>query len=187
VLYQSDDDFWLPEHAETMLTLLERHALVFGTTFFVDDPAQAVAVLLAPLDPAVADAREVIVLDRAAIRLCATAHTMRLYRSLATGWNRVDRRFRVYPEFSAELFDAAAGSVAVSYRPTAVHFSSKTRTEMQPNERRDELASWRARLADPVFRASFVEGHLTAVLSRNATLEATRRKLKRVAAARATQ
>ena len=61
--------------------------------------------------------------------------------------------------------------MAVAYRPTAVHFPSKPRLGLDPEERASEIGRWSAAVRDPSTRIELAEGQLAEQLAEQARLE----------------
>ncbi len=145
VCYLSDDDLWLPDHVERLLTALPRveFAHCLPTAVRPDASLHAWAA-----DLALASARERVLGDDTLVPLSCVAHTLAAYRRLPFGWRTTpegrptDRH--MWQQFLAQPWVRAASSAA----PTCLHFASPERSGWSGERRAAELAEWDARIRD---------------------------------------
>ena len=176
ILYLSDDDLWLPDHAERLLGLLEAadfaHAL--STWLLPDGTAQATVLdLSAPFH------RRAVLEGRQTPSLSVTGHTLDAYRRLANGWRTTPddvstdswmwRRFLV-----EDWVRAASGRV-----PTVVHLPSPPRRDWPLERRLDELERYERAIADPGWRARHAEAVLEKIVEEDAWFWAQADSLER--------
>jgi GalNAc5-diNAcBac-PP-undecaprenol beta-1,3-glucosyltransferase len=157
VLYCSDDDLWLPDHAERLLPLLGEadfaHAL--STWINVDGVVQATFI-----DLATPHGRAAVLDGRRTPGLTVGAHTMDAYRRLPFGWRTTPAGAatdsHMWRQFLAEDWvRAASGRV-----PTVVHLPTPQRRSWTAEQRLAELGRYAAAIADPAWRLAHVEALL---------------------------
>lgn len=165
VLYLSDDDLWLPDHAERLLGLLETadfaHAL--STWLLPDGTAQATV-----LDLSVPFHREAVIEGRQTPSLSVTGHTLDAYRRLPHGWRTTPEDVHtdswMWRQFLAEDWvRAASGRV-----PTVVHLPSPARRDWPLEKRLEELERYERAIADPGWRVGYVEAVLEKIVEEDA-------------------
>jgi glycosyltransferase involved in cell wall biosynthesis len=154
VLYCSDDDLWLPDHAERLLPMLERadfaHAL--STWINVDGVVQATFV-----DAAAPYGRESILAGRQTPSLTVGAHRMDAYRRLPHGWRTTPAgistdQYMWWQFLEQPWVRAASGRV-----PTVIHLPTPQRRDWTPAQRLEELRRYAAVIGDPAWRLDHVE------------------------------
>ena len=176
VLYLSDDDLWLPDHAERLLGLLETadfaHAL--STWLLPDGTAQATV-----LDLSVPFHREAVIEGRQTPSLSVTGHTLDAYRRLPHGWRTTPEDVHtdswMWRQFLAEDWvRAASGRV-----PTVVHLPSPARRDWPLEQRLEELERYERAIADPGWRVGYVEAVLEKIVEEDAWFWAQADSLQR--------
>lgn len=132
ICYLCDDDLWLPDHLETMLTLLcgdflahtyPTHVATNGLVGHFKGSAQE------------------MLSGNNHVPLSAMGHTIAAYRALPVGWSPAP------PDIYSDLymwkkFLLNGGRLEASRVPTVVHFPSVHRVGWSQDKRRDELEQW---------------------------------------------
>jgi glycosyltransferase involved in cell wall biosynthesis len=142
VLYLSDDDLWLPHHAEVMLDLLTQ-----------DDIACAMCVQVQPngmLVPRRNDLsepgnREQLLQGGRSIPLSCAGHTLAAYRNLPFGWRTTPEGIATDKYMWQQFLSDPACRAAGSKRLTVITLLSLVRTHMSARERLDEMQGWWSR------------------------------------------
>jgi glycosyltransferase involved in cell wall biosynthesis len=151
ILYLSDDDLWLADHAEVLCRALEEAEFVASFPLAAN-PGQA--KLKVPHDLALPHWRKNLLAERPTISLSVVGHTRTLYLGLDTGWRRDDPDYKaVWREFALRT-----KRMATVPRLTAVVLPSTKRTEMSEEERVAELARVAQLVQDPAGRLQLLEG-----------------------------
>lgn len=152
VCYLADDDLWLPRHLEQMVALLEDAD--FGSALAVFDMVGWVRTI--PGDLAEPRFRARLLADPPAnfIGLSQGAHSLEAYRRLPTGWCPapvgLPTDLHMWRQFLADERIRAATAQEV----TVLTFPSPRRPTMTMAARREELAGYRERIADPAGRSA---------------------------------
>lgn len=132
VCYLADDDLWLPDHLETMLSLISGDFLAHTYPSYVDGNGS-----IGSFRGSAKDMME----GRNHIPLSTMGHTMAAYRALPVGWSPAP--LNVYTDLNMwKKFLSAGFQIVPSQIPTVVHFPSPKRTGWSPDMRRDELVKW---------------------------------------------
>jgi GalNAc5-diNAcBac-PP-undecaprenol beta-1,3-glucosyltransferase len=133
ILYLSDDDLWLPDHAELLCTALETAEFVASFPFGV---TLAGVRLKVPHDLARPHWQRHLQDGRSMISLSAVGHSRALYSQLETGWRRDDSNY------SAVWRDFALHTVRMATVPklTSIILPDSKRRRMSPEERLRETA-----------------------------------------------
>jgi len=153
VTYLCDDDLFLPHHLEVVVEALESVDLVHGMGVRVS-PGGGFDLEWSDLGLESQRARELG--GTSLVGLSGTAHTMAAYRRLPHGWRSTPPgRFTDHYMYEQFLSDPAC-TVSSLGALTALRFPDSVRREMSTAERRDELAHWSARIADPAGCADVV-------------------------------
>ncbi|MGQ0615020.1 MAG: glycosyltransferase family 2 protein [Planctomycetaceae bacterium] len=152
VCYLSDDDLWLPDHVERLLTALPRVEFAHCLPAAVRPDATLHAWAA---DLSLASAREQVLGNDTLVPLSCVAHTLDAYRRLPFGWrttpdDRPTDRF-MWHQFLEQTWVRAASSAA----PTCLHFASPERLGWSGERRAAELAEWDARIRDARWRKRF--------------------------------
>jgi hypothetical protein len=181
--YLCDDDLLLPEHVESMASLLEDADLAHSRNGLLDDDGAWNPI---PADLGSQHCREwVLRPNRNVVSLTGTAHTIAAYRRLPHGWRTTPPGrwpdHYMWQQFLAEPWVRAVTATCV----TAVQLPShrEGRAARPPERRRAELAALRDSLATAEGRARFEEAALRATLARAAEEYLQRDELAEHAAA----
>jgi hypothetical protein len=169
VLYLSDDDLWLPEHAARMVGLLESGADAAGARFVsVSETGQ---LALCSVDLAAGPHRDLMLGDFNRVGLSGMAHTADAYRRLPHGWRTTPRGtptdLHMWRQFIGEPWVTFASAPAV----TVLNFPSIQRADQGDEERAAELRRYEAVTRDPVARGEFFEQLLIDEFPRASWLE----------------
>jgi GalNAc5-diNAcBac-PP-undecaprenol beta-1,3-glucosyltransferase len=176
VLYLSDDDLWLEDHAAHMLELLAQadfaHAL--SCWFKADGGADATVIDLA--DPA---HRAAVLAGDKTPSLSVGGHTMEAYRRLPEGWRTTPEGIHtdswMWRQFLAEEWVRAVSGT----RPTVVHLPSAGRPGWSEAQRIEELERYERAVAAPEWRRRHAEALLDALLGQVGWYEGETAALKR--------
>jgi glycosyltransferase involved in cell wall biosynthesis len=176
VLYLSDDDLWLPDHAAHMLELLAgaefAHAL--SCWFKADGSADATVIDLA--DP---PHRAAVLAGDKTPSLSVGGHTMDAYRRLPEGWRTTPEGIHtdswMWRQFLAEVWVRAASGT----RPTVIHLPAAGRPGWSEERRIEEIARYEREAADPTFRRAHAEALVHALLGQLGWFEGEAAALKR--------
>jgi hypothetical protein len=154
VCYLSDDDLWLPDHVETMLTLLEHCDFGNALPLYLHR-RQGLSSLTINLENDYF--RRLILAGTNRIPLSCAAHTLDMYRKLPHGWRTtpagIPTDLYMWQQF---LADPGCRARSAS-RPTVLCFPASTRKTMTAVERAEELAEWSARIAGPALTTQALE------------------------------
>jgi hypothetical protein len=132
VCYLSDDDLWLPDHLETILSIIPENGLAH---------TYPTAVLSNGASVPFKGSAEDILDGRNHVPFSAMGHTMGAYRALPIGWSPTPRE--VYTDLHMwRKFLLAGFSMKSSPIPTVVHFPSPHRTSWSQDKRKNELSRW---------------------------------------------
>jgi GalNAc5-diNAcBac-PP-undecaprenol beta-1,3-glucosyltransferase len=144
VCYLSDDDLWLPDHVETILSLLETCDFANALPLYWD---REHGLGSWTVDLTADYFRQLILSGTNRIPLSCAAHTVAMYRRLPHGW-RTTPAGTPTDLYMWQQFLADPGCRARSAaRPTVLCFPAPTRKSMSAAERAQELAEWSGRLA----------------------------------------
>lgn len=168
VLYLADDDLWLPEHAETMLALLEGADFACSTYLRVHPDG---GFDLRPAD-LTADQRG------PPVPLSCAAHTLVAYRNLPFGWRTTPPSIPTDRYMWAQFLAQGDCRAVASDRVTVLHLPSPKRRHMTPAERVEELGGWWQRIRDPAARANLYSTLLHTVSRELVRSKATQARLK---------
>ena len=154
VLYCSDDDLWLPDHAERLLALLEHaefaHAL--STWFNVDGAVQATF-----MDASTPFGRAALRSGRQTPSLTVGGHRMDAYRRLPHGWRTTPKGISTDQYMWWQFLDEPWVRAASGRVPTVVHLPTPQRRDWTAAQRLAELRGYAERIADPAWRLDYVE------------------------------
>jgi hypothetical protein len=171
VLYLSDDDLWLDDHAEHLLGLLERADFANALSCWLRPDGTAQATLLDMAEPF---GRAAVLAGDETPSLTVVGHTLDAYRRLPEGW-------RVTPEdvhtdswmwrqfLGCDWVRAASGAL-----PTVVHLPSPLRGDWTLEERMAELERYEKLSLRPGWRREHAEAVLVAVVREGAWLAGDR-------------
>jgi GalNAc5-diNAcBac-PP-undecaprenol beta-1,3-glucosyltransferase len=184
VLYLSDDDLWLPEHAETLVAALATADFVGGTAAVV----QAQGLALTPAhDLSRSDFRPLLLSPSRvwnAIPLSAAGHSRAAYLRSGARWSPAPSTVWTDLHFYRGLLADERISATSSDAVTCLHFAASQRDGMTSIERIAELERWSLRLEDAgelttlrrefdsARRARAVEGELRAAEAHRALTDA---------------
>jgi GalNAc5-diNAcBac-PP-undecaprenol beta-1,3-glucosyltransferase len=150
ILYLSDDDIWLPDHAALLCAALEEADFVASLGFGV---GRDNVRLKAPHDLANPRWRMHLVEERSMLSLSLIGHSRALYSRLETGWRRDDTYYRgVWRDFALH-----AERMATVPRVTAVVIPDLQRADMSDSDRLAELAELAELVSDPAGRLELLE------------------------------
>jgi hypothetical protein len=174
VCYLSDDDFWLPDHVETMQELL-READFAHVLPLVIFPGGVLKTLV--VDLAHAEDRDLILRSWNRIPLPCSGHTLELYRRLPHGWRTTPPGIPTDHYMFQQILSVPGIRAASGMKPTVIHLSSSKRKGVAIEDRLVELDAWVERLATPEGRAGFTEEVLEEVARDRANLDRQTRAL----------
>jgi hypothetical protein len=146
VLYLSDDDLWLPHHAEVMLDLLAQV-----------DIAAAMCIQVQPdgtlwprrNDFAQPHQLEALLAGGRSIPLSCAAHTLAAYRRLPFGWRTTPEGIATDKYMWQQFLNDPKCRAVGSKELTVISFPSLVRAHMSERERLRELQGWWNRLSNP--------------------------------------
>ena len=170
VCYLPDDDLWLPDHIETVHSLLQQADFAHTLPIWVG-PNGSVGTW--NVDLAAPFFRQMLQSGANRVPFGCGAHTLAMYRQLpgwrtaAPGLLRDLTDLSMWQQFLAHPACRIVGSV----RPTAVTFPNPQRRDWSLEERVEELARWTRRLADPSGREGFLMEVLASEAHEGALLE----------------
>jgi len=184
VLYLSDDDLWLPDHAETLVALLETVDFAGGTAAVVGEHGLA---LTPAHDLSRSDFRPLMLSSSRvwnAIPLSVAGHSRAAYLRSESRWTPAPDDIWTDLHFYRGLLADERISAASVDEVTCLHFAASERAGMTSTERAVELEAWSTRLEDPgglealrlqfdsARRARAVDGELRAAEAHRALTEA---------------
>jgi glycosyltransferase involved in cell wall biosynthesis len=151
VCYLGDDDLMLPDHVETMVDLLSDADFAHPSPLMIRADGQ---LWPHPID---LQRPECIAWQlqpqRNAISLTGVAHRVEAYKRLPFGW-RAAPAGRYSDHFMWEQwFRNSSIRFVTGDRLTVLKLDSSDRKTMTPEQRRREIAEWKARADDPTFSA----------------------------------
>ncbi len=151
VCHLDDDDLWLPDHVETMLSLLANADLAVTLPVLV---LPGDVLCPSPVDLANPVHRTLFTHPRSLFASSPTfvGYRAARYRQLAVGWSPPPIGGASDKYVWAQLLALPACRAVSTFRPTAIGFPSPVRAGVSPTERVEEQRRWAARLADPVQR-----------------------------------
>jgi glycosyltransferase involved in cell wall biosynthesis len=165
VLYLSDDDLWLPEHAGHMLDLLEdadfAHAL--STWILPDGTVQATT-----LDVSAPFHREAVREMRQTPTLTAGGHTMAAYRRLPHGWRTTPAGISSDSWMWRQFLEQEDVRAASGLLPTIIHLPTPPRRDWPLERRLAELERYERLATDPEWRRNYAEALLEKILEESA-------------------
>jgi hypothetical protein len=151
VLYLSDDDLWLPDHARAMCDLLDAgNDLVVATQLVVLTDG---GLRIVPHDYGAEPHRELLRQGSGRVALSALGHRRAGYGSVIPRWHTTDGTPSDI-EFAREYLEAGGERLASTAEPTLILFPSPERAELTDGERELELERWSQRVTDPAGLAS---------------------------------
>ena len=169
VLYLSDDDLWLDDHAETLLELLDAGADFAHTLSTCILPAGTVRAWTAELGREWY--RSLLLSGRNRVTLSAAGHTMELYRRLPSGWKPAPEGLWTDLHMWQQILGMPDARAASSHRATVLHLPSPFRRDLDHDARVEELGLWSAQLGDPHLRRALHEALLVHQSEQIAALE----------------
>lgn len=149
VCYLADDDLWLPEHVEYMLTLLKEADFAHALPARIET---AGGVFVHPGDLALPFFRRRVLAGMSFIPLSNAAHTLDMYRRLPYGWRTAPQGTWVIPYMWQQFLSNPSCRVVSGTRPSVVHFPSTLRSEMALEDRVAEIELWADRMASEDWR-----------------------------------
>lgn len=161
VCYLCDRDLMLPNHVETMLSLLENAD--FANTLVAAIEPQGTFRFPTAVDFALPADRASVFrewTDDNSIPLAFAAHTLAMYRRLPHGW-RTTPDGQYTDLYMWEQFLAQPDCRAVSATtPTILYFPRYWRKELSTDQKLVELQTWRARMDAPGWKEEVLQGML---------------------------
>ena len=151
VAYLGDDDWWLPNHLETLDALLADAD--FGHTLQVGiDAERQIVIMAADLANPAFRARMLGELFNR-FDMTFAGHTLAAYGRLPHGWRTTPPEFPwtdlyMWRQFLAEPWCRARSAMV----PTGINTWTHQRPHLTDRERADDLAYWRAQASEPGFR-----------------------------------
>ncbi len=148
VLYLSDDDLWLPEHAETLVAALAAADFVGGTAASVLPQGLA---LTPAHDLSRSDFRPLLLSPSRvwnAIPLSVAGHSRAAYLRSGARWSPAPSTIWTDLHFYRGLLGDERIGAASSDEVTCLHFAAAERNGMTSAERVSELERWGRRLED---------------------------------------
>jgi glycosyltransferase involved in cell wall biosynthesis len=165
VLYLSDDDIWVPEHAEHMVGLLQRADFAHAMAVWLTTEG---VVQVTTLDLAMAFHREAVATGRQTPSLTTAGHTMAAYQRLPYGW-RTTPAGTPTDSWMWRQFLAQPWCTAISGKiPTHIHLPSPPRRGWSLDRRVAELAHYEALSRDERWRRSHCEAYVEQLLDESA-------------------
>jgi GalNAc5-diNAcBac-PP-undecaprenol beta-1,3-glucosyltransferase len=153
ICYLSDDDLWLPDHLAILDSLLRDDVGFAHTLPLRIGPTGGLYDW--PVDLAIPYYREQTMFDRNWVPLSSAGHTVDAYRRLPVGWSTPPPRVTGSTTYMwQKLLTSGCGAVSGS-KPTLLVFPSPDREGWPIEQRVEELAMWRRRSSDAVWRLSF--------------------------------
>jgi hypothetical protein len=155
IAYMADDDLWLSDHLETMLTMLADADVAHTLSFYIDPQGQP---QIRPVQLNVAYFRKLFLSGKNRIGLSCFAHTRACYDRLPYGWQTIP----VKPEYKSlhlhqQYLQKPELIIAESTRPTVLILASAPRTHMTLSERLQELEEWHKKISQLDFRLEMTE------------------------------
>lgn len=148
VCYLADDDLWLPQHLEEMLTLLRDADFAQALTLRVH-PGGTKEVLV--VDVRQPGFRQLVVGGSSRIHLSSVGHTVEAFRRLPEGWRETPPGVPTDYYMWKRLLERRDVRATSGHRPTVLVFPSPLRAAASLEERVAETREWSRRLGDPAF------------------------------------
>jgi hypothetical protein len=175
VCYLCDDDLWLPDHIEKMLTTLESA-----------DFAHSLPVRIHPgggidsihVDLSLSDFQQLLRTDVNRIPLTTMAHTMAAFRRLPYGWRTTPPGIPTDHYMIRQFLECPEMRFAACHLPTALNFPSPWRIGWSIRQRQTELASWASRIGQPDFAPWLIQFLCANKVEEAALLWNTQRNLR---------
>lgn len=161
VCYLADDDLWMPEHVETMLSLLGDADFAHTLSIGLDGVG---GFLGWRLDLSLPAERARVLSGKKGVSLACMGHTLEMYRRLPFGWRTTPQGIASDVYMQQQFLAQPDCRAASGTRPTMLHFASPARTHWTPDERLAELDHWQRRLSHAQGRADFISEILDWVL-----------------------
>jgi len=151
VCYLSDDDLWMPDHAEAMEAMLSEADFAHALPLRVEIDGRLSGF---NIDLGLSWFRTEILEGKNRIPLSCGAHRLDSYRRLPRGWETTTLFTDLY---LWQCFLSLPQSRVVSgFQPTVLHFPSSLRSDWTMQQRIDELGRWQGHLLDPAWQSRFV-------------------------------
>lgn len=149
VLYLSDDDLLLPDHAAEMIRLLERADFAHSAPYLVRPEG---SLEFAPIDLSEPGFWPFLLRGRwNKIGLTGSAHTLEAYRRLPHGWRPAPADVWTDLHMWRQFLELPGLRARTGTRITALHLPEQHRLGLSMEERVAELERWWARLRSPGF------------------------------------
>lgn len=170
VCYLADDDLWLPNHVETMRSLLRSADFCHAPYFLVD----ADGILRAPMQGSLELTlhRNHILTGINHIPLSFGAHTLDFYQKLPFGWRTTPLGTATDLYMWQQLLAHPSCCPVTSALPTALNFPDPMRKDWPVERRMVELQTWRERIQRPDFMLLALETSIRDRAAEEARIEA---------------
>ena len=153
ITYLGDDDLFLPDHVETMQSLLVEHDFAHPYPVFIERTRGMVVV---PTDLSQPDCVQWHLVDGCnAIALTGATHTRELYRRLPFGWRPPPPGHWSDHYMWRQIFAVPGVRLVTCPRSTTIKLPAVDRPSMTPQDRRDEIESWSDRSRATDFRVQW--------------------------------
>ena len=170
ILYLSDDDLWLPEHAERMIAALEHADFVASTAVMVLADGSFGVI---PHDLSRPETRALMLTEPRhynRVGLSAAGHTLAAYRRREQGWSPAPAGLWTDLHFWRGFVADESFTCRSLDRVTVLNFASPVRAELDPNTRAAELQAWAERISEPGGREA-VDAGIDAAYRANAVVQ----------------
>lgn len=152
VCYLSDDDLWLPDHVETMVTMLRNADFVHALPIMVEADGTMVTLGVDLSEPFW---REWLLRVENRVPLSCMAHTRAAYDQLPFGWRPAPPDVFTDLHMIRQFLGQPGLRFGSSPKATVVHFPSPWRQHLSGADRCAELETWARNLSSPEGRADF--------------------------------
>jgi len=149
----ADDDLWLPEHVETMYSLLQNADFAHAPPVMVYGDG---SIRAWPVDLSLPEHRSRVLTALGFFPLSTQAHTLSYYRQLPYGWRTTPEGIGTDTYMARQFLAQKDCRAASGNRPTYIGFPHGERRAWTLEQRVAELDEWRAKLATPDGREEFL-------------------------------
>jgi glycosyltransferase involved in cell wall biosynthesis len=150
VCYLADDDLWLPNHLETMISLLARADFAHGLTLRIH-PGGRREVLV--VDVGQPEWRAFVVNGNSRIHFASAGHTLAMFRRLPDGWREAPHEVPTDYYMWKRILERPDVRAVSSHRATVIVFPTPLRQAWSLGQRVAELSEWSRTLAEADFTA----------------------------------
>jgi hypothetical protein len=140
VLYQADDDIWLPWHAELLRELLQEADFAHALPLRVE-PDGSLGVLAADLSRE--EYRALLLSGENRVPFSCAGHTLAAYRRLKQGWSPAPRDVFTDLYMWQQWLRTPGMRFASSFRPSTLHFATTDRGDWSLERRVAEMERFR--------------------------------------------